>query len=220
MNNRIIVNVSFGDYYKPYKARLDASLDAYAPSETVHSFGMMQPHWMKHEDAPYAFKLEAIKEARALGFQQIIWLDAGAYLVAPLDNLWRRIQEDGYYLVDSNQLLGDWISDTALKHFGYTRAQIWDSQLMLLGGMPYGFDFTNKQVCAFFDEWYACAKAGLFKEQTEKYKDPRVQGHRHDESIAAILANKHDMDPSPFGDLYCSQYPEMKGCCIASGYSL
>lgn len=216
--NHAIVSVSFGAYYEPYKQRLARSVATFAPNTPFLSHDCVKPGWLPHGVAPYAFKIGAVRDAQAAGYDTVLWLDAGSYLVGPLDVLWHRIVANGHYIVADSELLANWISDEAIDHFGIARGDLRDSGWPLVGGKVYGFNLNHSRTLTFIDEWEKRAKAGLFREQSVAYRE-RVYGHRHDESIAAILAQHLGMSLSPFGDLYCGhQKPPPAGACVASGY--
>lgn len=219
MKKRAIVCVSFGAYYEKYRQRLSESIKVHAPEEHYTCFDSVQPGWIDHKAAPYGFKINAVREMGSRGFDHVLWLDAGAYLIGPIDRIWDRIEQDGHYLVRSCSPLADWISEQALRHFGLSRQAVREEGWPLLCGMPYGFDLSSPKTVAFMDEWYDCAKQGLFQEQSSFYReDPRVQGHRHDEAIGAVLVRKHGMVVSPFGEIYSGD-GGTEGSCIASGYN-
>ena len=219
MASRAIVCVSFGEIYEPYEYRLARSLAKHAPGDTYLRFDKVEPGWLDHKRAPYAFKIGAMREAAERGYRYVLWLDAGAHLVRSLESVWAQLERDGYYLVASASALGDWISDEALDHFRLTREEVWERGWPLLCGMPYAFDFEDSRALRFLAAWEGLAALGLFREQRAAYRPARsvVHGHRHDESIGAVLAQQMEMTITPFGVHYSGDSIN-DTCPIASGY--
>src|SRR6185295_19081571 len=61
---------------------------------------------------PYAFKAYALKEAAAT-YDLLLWADACIVPVKPLDELWQRIERDGYWMSRQGYTNYQWTADSA-----------------------------------------------------------------------------------------------------------
>ena len=53
---------------------------------------------------PYAFKVAFFREAKELGFKQILWLDSAMHPLTNLELIFREIKEKGYFLLSCQTL--------------------------------------------------------------------------------------------------------------------
>jgi len=145
-----------------------------------------------HRDCPYAFKGYAMQKAIEMGYTKVLWLDASMWAIRSLRPVFDHIRDTGYLLVAGAGNVGQWTSDACLKVFGIGR----DEALKLhevMGGC-WGIDMTNPTGSGYFSRWMAHAKDGLSfpGDWTNSFhqvsSDPRVQGHRHDQSVSSLLA--------------------------------
>jgi hypothetical protein len=216
-----VVNATFGAYYLPYQKRLLASLDKYWSGPRMIWTDELPKGSPPHQGAFYAFKLYAIKEAMEAGHEGIIWLDGGGYLTAPIEPLIEKIKLEGYYAVKSPELIYKWIGVKAMKYFGYTRetlkAKAIETDWRLIGGTPYGFDFSHDITKEFFSRWWSAMEAGMFSH--EPGDSSEFRGHRHDEAIASMLYGIMGMKASWFGEFYSGDEKDSQpGTVIKSGY--
>ena len=144
---------------------------------------------------PYAFKAYSIKKAIEEGARYIIWMDSPVYATKRIDAVWEQIQRDGYLFFDNvGYSIGDYTSDACLAKFGMTREEAFNSPMLMACIM--GFDVTNQQTQKFLDAYIAAASDGVSypgswtNSNAEVSNDPRVMGHRHDQSVASILVKQ------------------------------
>jgi hypothetical protein len=210
-------------YYDQYADRLEASLDQHAVGIDRFIWRDTWPTGSKsHKHAHYAFKWHAIENAFAKGYRYAIWLDAGTQLLAPIRPLMDKLELDGYALLRGGDVLGEWISDAALDHFGFTREQAMG--MKLAGGCLVGIDRENPTAMKFYEKWGELARDGkLFMchhtEQSVKDRvmrsvlvsdgdgsvishDPRVKGHRSDEACFSLMAERYGMKFMSLTDWY------------------
>jgi hypothetical protein len=154
-----------------------------------------------HQDSPYEFKLFAIKKAKELGYEIVIWVDASMRLIKSIEPLIPKVKEVGIYLQQDIWAVGQWANDKALEYFGVSR----DDAMKISNAYAciMIFDFTNNISSVFLDKLFECASAGLFrgqwhnKDKTES-QDERCLGHRHDQTCVELLANKLGIEKQPF----------------------
>jgi hypothetical protein len=166
---------------------------------------------------PFAFKAFCLEETRRRGHGAALWVDANAVVVGSLDPLFEQIDEHGYVLfANRNYRLGEWASDDALAAVGLTR----EAALLLreVNAAALGLRFSHPVARQFLDDWLTEArKATVFRGTAGKYEakrdfqalkwnaegraspDPRVRGHRFDQTAAGIVAHRHGMRLTPSG---------------------
>lgn len=206
MTRRAVLNVAVGGWYampNGGQQRCFDSLEERSENSTrLFWRDQYPPSCPAHADAPYAFKPYAFKHARHLGFDQAVWLDASCWLhKRPLDDIWARIDEDGWYLEPDGNMVGNWTSDRVLTMLGLTRDQAMG--IPLIEGKLIGLDFRNPTANSFLDEWLALADKGGFygrwsNDDGFESPDPRCHGHRHDISCGSPVAHRLGMTLQPF----------------------
>lgn len=177
--------------------------------------GEMPPGCPAHMDVPFGFKTFALDEARRRGFGPTLWLDSACLPVRPLEPLFAAIARDGYLVYrHGRERVGEWASDAALAWFGLDReAALAIPEVM---GAAIGLDLGSTTGSAFLDAWHAAALAAVpFRGVAERLEtradyqavkwnrdgrvsaDPRVRGHRHDQTVAGILAHRFGFTLAP-----------------------
>lgn len=208
MSDRCLVSVAVGDPYPELQVRLAASLDRVADC-TPRCFwnGRYPPHSPTQEQAQYAFKVHALREAHRRGHSQLLWLDAGVEALKPLGELWAAFSQLGHYFLPNGYRLGNWCSDEALSLLQLTREQAWD--IPLITGTVMGFDLSQPEVLLVFEHWERLTAQGAMngahinaavadrvmpvvgaKSTGTVSTDWRVYGHRHDESVLSALIHR------------------------------
>lgn len=197
MTRRAIVSVAVGQWYPAGQQRLFDSIEERGENATrLFWRDQYPPSSPTHDDAPYAFKAYALEEARHLGFDQALWMDASCWLIRPLDTVWGRIDENGWWLEPDGHVVGEWISDQALGLLALTRDEAMG--MPLVEGKLIGLSFLNPVANRFLDEWLSIADAGGFNgpwtnDQHEASPDPRCRGHRHDIACGSPIAHRLGM---------------------------
>lgn len=220
---RVIVNVAAHEMYWKYQFRLSCTLDVYAPTdERIFWKGAYPPGSPHHSEVvngvkpvPYGFKLYAIAEARKRGYDQILWLDSGVHLARPLEPVWNRIDRDGYLLVESEQILEQWCKEDVMQAYAATKAE--RETLRILACAIIGLDFRRQVACEFFDGLWNAMKAGHYTGAVSNHS--KLQDHRGDEAIGAILANRLGMKPTKVGEFHMADMLPLSPTAIfRSGY--
>lgn len=116
---RSVVNVATGRYVRGQE-RLTEWLSANGENDYFIWRDQLPPGCPAHSEVPYAFKAYALRAAIASGAKTLLWCDAAVVPVKPLDELWARIERDGYWISDQAGPAGDkgwsnyeWTADAA-----------------------------------------------------------------------------------------------------------
>lgn len=136
-----------------------------------------------HTDNPYAFKIYCIEHVRALGYDQILWIDSSLVRVNGTKPIWDVINKQGYFMNNSGWTVGRWCNEQALAYFNLTRENA-DLIPMFHGGF-FGLDFTNKKAVKYFTQLKQAMLDGIFKGSWDD--------HRHDMTCGGVIAFRNKM---------------------------
>jgi len=145
-----------------------------------------------HQQIPYAFKPYAVKAAFDKGYDIVLWVDAAIVLVQSFSKVLDHIIKHKYMLLLNGWTSGEWCSDAALAPLGITREESFTYPHIMACVM--GFDTHDETNIKFLNEYLARGKDGItFKgawknDKQQVSKNPRVLGHRHDQTAASIIA--------------------------------
>ena len=179
-------------------------------------------------ETPMAFKGFCFNEARKRGYEEILWIDAPIIAMRPLEPLFALMNRYGYITFTNNhdQVLGQWCSDVVLAHHHLSR-----DQAMAIPETPtsvIGFNLKTDIGQQFFHQWYDLLTDGLTCKGTSKSidtiedyyaitwnkdnrisEDPRVRGHRHDQTAAGIISYRLNLRPyaDSLRDVHYKQAP-------------
>jgi hypothetical protein len=165
-------------------------------------------------EAPMAFKTFCFLEAKHRGYEEILWIDAPIVALRSLEPIFKMIKDNGYVIFANNygQSLGQWSSDEVLNLHQISR-----DDAMLIPETPtsvIGLDLRCDLGHRFLDGWHQLTTDGLtcrgisepirtvedyysiaWNKDGRVSKDPRVGGHRHDQTAAGIIAHQLGMHP-------------------------
>lgn len=198
MTETLIINFAKGQWYPRGQARLRRSLS---------DVGYAGDTWMvgdeadipspSHQDSPYAFKPAMFAKARERGYRFVLWCDAAVWACKPIDPVWAWIQSHGH-LFFYNGWIGEWSSDAALESFGVSREEA--LKLHELMGCCLGLDLAQPKSQEFLARWVEKSLDGKTfpgswtNAQGQVSADPRVKGHRHDQTAASLIAHQLGME--------------------------
>lgn len=195
---RVIVSVATG-HYEPMLDRLVSKLEG----ETVMSYRRADP---PHHLAPYVFKATAIERARTMGFTTVLWCDSSIVPIRPLAPLWEKIEQEGYWFSENLPYgrldlpvwnCGQWTSDAALPVLGLTREEAFAIPQVI--ATSFGLCFEHEIAREFFRQFKAFAddrrafQGPWRNDNHEASADDRVRGHRHDQTVASVIAYRLGM---------------------------
>lgn len=211
--NAVVINFASGKWYLRGQQRLIASLKdtGWTGGVRIHSSteAMGCP---SHADAPYAFKPAAFNLASKEGFDVILWLDAACWANRSIVPLMERIERDGHVLFGDPDPwnCAQWTNDRCLKNMGVTRDQAEKMRAIMATCM--GFDLRHPRSVEFLKRWTdysldGSSFVGGWENKTgAESADPRCRGHRHDQSVASILASQMCMEKIEGKPLYFQHY--------------
>ena len=197
---RCVINYASGSWYPRGQVRLKASFLSHGYDgdfllyDDTAEFGCPP-----HSVMPYAFKSYLFQKAIEMGYQQIIWCDAAIYLYneLSLERIYRQLDTNGYMMALNGCNTGEWTSDAALPLLGIEREESFGIPHIMANSM--GFDVDNERSMEFLRRYHKHAQDGSFKgawtnESNQASTDPRVKGHRHDQTAASVIAWRLGMD--------------------------
>jgi hypothetical protein len=146
---------------------------------------------------PYAFKPFLMDQARVKGYRYIAWVDSVIRLQQPFSVVAKIVAERGYFFGHNNPRLGNYTSDDCLSYFDMDRESIMDTPC-IHGGLMF-LDMENEKAAKFLKKTKELAFSGgpycadWRNDSGQVSKDPRVKGHRPQQSVAVILTLKLGM---------------------------
>lgn len=147
-----------------------------------------------HAMASHAFKIYALLQAIEKGYESILWIDASCWAIRPLDAIFERIEKDGYLIIDNAEwTTGQWCSDDALKAMDLDREEA--MRMPHCSSACLGLSTKSETAMEFLRQWRHYAEDGITFSGRSGSKDPRVLGHRHDQTVASVIAIKLGMRP-------------------------
>jgi hypothetical protein len=131
-----------------------------------------------------------------------IWLDASFYPIRDILPLIEHIEATGYYFCDNEMVVGEWCSDACANAMGVTRERLF--KMPELSSYCVGFDLRRGECAQLLAHWRSAAySANLFPGRHTAGKsgrnpgfvstDPRVKGHRFDQTVLSIQAHQFGM---------------------------
>ena len=104
---------------------------------------------------PYAFKVCSFKEAKRLGYKRALWLDSSIVPVASLNDIFKRIEEKGYFCMGNTHQVGQFFNETAAQALGVSLEESY--QIPSCSAGLFGVDFSNEKVAQVLIEWERAA---------------------------------------------------------------
>jgi len=155
----------------------------------------------KQSEAHGAFKPFCFYDAYLRGYDLILWLDASIKVISPLDPVFDLIERDGYLIFKEDHSLGEYCKDDAIKPLGLDREKSFE--MPCCWSCVLGLNLKNPTSKQFLDDWVKSAAdgitfpgpkwSGIFGWPRTASGDPRVKGHRHDQTAASAIALKYEM---------------------------
>lgn len=191
----------FQDFSKGLR-RIRESLDYVGFKGDFLAWDQSYPAGCPRQDQAHgAFKPFCFHEAFCNGYDLVLWMDASIKIIAPLEPIFKFIEQDGYLIFREDHSLGEFCKDEALATLGLER----DSSFGMPSCWSCVLGLRNSGASRIFlEEWLDKAKdgttfagpkwSGLLGWPRTASKDPRVKGHRHDQTAASALALKHGLN--------------------------
>lgn len=208
----IITTVGIGGHYPRAAARMIERFNADSPGYEIQAWvNTLPPGAPKdvivdgYDYTAYCGKPFALEYARQSGATQAILLDAAFFPIRDILPMVEHIQRNGYYLCRNGFKVGEWSSDASLKYFGVSRDAAFEMEE--ISSYCFGIDFAQMQGApGVLSRWCAAAvqpdvfpgphtaTGGEGRNQGFVSDDPRVKGHRHDQTALSIIAHQLGMD--------------------------
>lgn len=194
MRDRCVINVAVGAGWWPRgQKRLQKSVKEFTPEMDFMGWNnQFPPGCPPHTQIPYAFKPYSFKNVRERGYRFALWCDAAVWAIRDITPVFEDIERDGHYLQNGGFTSGQWCSDAALVPLGITREEAFKMGHLMACIM--GLDFQNETANKFLDRWLELADDGVTfpgawsNKKGEVSADPRVLGHRHDQTAASVVS--------------------------------
>jgi hypothetical protein len=188
--NKCIVSLATkNSRYVDGLARLSNSLRDNA--DRIDFLGFIHEHSVDaplHTESNYGFKVYAIQKAIDLGYEQILWLDASVWAVAPVRPIFDIIEQQGYWFEGNRCWLGEWCNDKTLKFYDIEREEALKIPMLQSGFMGFntklGYDIWHLFTQGFNEGLFNGAWTNANKTES---LDERVLGFRHDQSVLSCI---------------------------------
>jgi hypothetical protein len=172
----------------------------------------------KQADAHGAFKPFCFREAQNRGYELVLWLDASIRIKRPMDQLFDLLTEEHYLMFHDDTSVGEYCKDEALVPLGISREESFN--LPSCWTCAIGLDLTHVRSREFLDEWLERARDGVTFPGPKwsgvrgwpltASADPRVKGHRYDQTAASAIAHRLGMtewkSKQMFGEFFQNEW--------------
>jgi hypothetical protein len=184
VNERCIVNVSTGFYVRG-QMRLLSALNG---DNKAFWSDRLPEGCPAHHQVPYAFKAFALNET-AKRYPVLLWLDA-AILPGPrpFEDLWQRIERDGYWFSKNGWKNSHWTNHAALPDLGVSPAE--NETIEHVVATAFGLNLNHPIGKAFLTEYFRMANTKAF---CGPWRGGKGLQHRHDQTAASVIAHKLGM---------------------------
>jgi len=224
---RCIVNVAVGSWYPQGQDRLVRTLREQGYRGDILLWRDKLPRGSPAHEvdaAPYAFKYWALKEAQDAGYDAAVWCDASVYFVGWPDALFGATICRGVWVTNTGRYVGRWTSDAALEKVGVSRASVAD--LPMVAATCFGLNFRHTDHGrVLLDGMMQMALDGVFAGKWSNNlagdvsSDPKVMGHRHDQSAMSVLETYASLPRDGRRRLFCyeSDWSKRHSVAVAAG---
>jgi hypothetical protein len=236
-SNRCVISLGIGrkGHTEPL-ARLEESLQRTGfQGDLLVWKDELPPNSPTQLESPMAFKTYCFLEAMKYGYRYVLWIDAPCIALRSIHPIFTTIKEKGYVMfVDPyGQSVGQWCGDDVLEHHAISR-----EAALSMPEVPtsvIGLDLYSELGRQFLHEWHSMALDGVTFKGTRKAivstddhyaigwnknncisSDPRVRGHRYDQTAAGIIAQRLGMVACSDGlrDVLYRQTPINRGTMV------
>jgi len=188
-----VVNFANGRWYPRGQARLMTALRCVGYTGSVLLFDDERSIGSPtHAECGYGFKLYSLLKARDLGYTKLLWVDSSVWPVKDIQPVFDHIQADGIFLLRGGNHLGEWSSDASLAEFSLSRDKamaVPEATAALIGldlDQAIGQTFLYELA-----EHIHLFHGATTNEHRQVSEDSRVKGHRNDQTVISLIANRH-----------------------------
>jgi hypothetical protein len=192
--------------------RWNSSFSQYGEGAHLKAFMELPPGCPEHLDIPYAFKAYALRAMWDKGYSSVLWADSSVTALRSLNPIWEHTERLGYWFSDNNGWnCGQWTCDAALPLLGITRQDAFD--IPHVAATAFALDFSKLGAVKFFDYYWDGVVNGAFRgpwvnDKGQASADPRVLGHRHDQTVASVAIWRLGMTTTKQPYLFSDGYGE------------
>jgi hypothetical protein len=199
------VGSRYGQSFSRNAARLQQSINYHIKDiDTFFWKEEFPPNSPTHEEANFVFKAHALDYAlKQNDYDKMFWMDSSIIVVNDFTPIIDYVEENKVLLIQDNSDLntgmkynaGQWLCDHSLKYLDITREESFEIPQMYSAFMGWNLrDETARKHLEKFIEVAKMDNGNAFHGPSDNdgicSKDERVKGHRHDQSVAAVLANQ------------------------------
>jgi len=209
--NVIICTVGIGGWYPRGVARMIQEFERVSPGFTIQAHVNTLPWGAParviedgYDYTPYCAKPFALAEAMRSGADIAILLDAAFYPIGLIHPLVDHVAQNGYYLCDNGNKVGEWCSDRAMCRMNEDRDNL--MQMTEVSSYSVALNFADGRCHELLHRWcgyasdrltFAGPHSGLHQSDTRNRgfvsMDQRVRGHRHDQTALSVIAYRMGM---------------------------
>ncbi len=142
------------------------------------------------------FKPYCFQEAIDQNYQLILYFDSSIRLRQSINPIFDQIKEKGFIIYQENHSVGEYCSDDALRTLDITRDESFTMPSCRTNII--GLNMQDEKARKFLNIWREKASDGITFSGAKWGKvsnDPRVKGHRYDQTAASVIALKLGMTP-------------------------
>lgn len=110
---------------------------------------------LKLAHVPYAFKPCFFREAQALGYQRVLWLDTSILPLVSLNHIFETIAAKGYFTLGNGHHVGPFMNEKAAAALKTTLGECFKIPSCSAG--LFGVDFSNEKAAHAVARWYQAA---------------------------------------------------------------
>ncbi len=203
----VITTVAIGGHYPRAIARLIERFNAVSPGYEIQAWVNTLPPGAErtivdgYDYSGYVAKPFALDYARKSGADIAILLDASFFPVRDILPMVEHIQRNGYYLCRNGFKVGEWCSDAALEAMDVSREAAFEMEEVssYCVGMDFSRGAQSNPQWQLSTAWKLAAKMFPGHHTAAGHPgrnpgfvstDPRVKGHRHDQSALSLIAHR------------------------------
>lgn len=206
----VVCTVALGGWYPSGAARLIATMREHSPAIEVQAHVNTLPFGAPanviedgYDYTAYCAKPFALAAAMMSGADIAILVDAAFFAVRDVHPLITHIARNGYYLCKNGNKVGEWCSDRAVPRLGMTREKLMEMEEV--SSYCVGLNFADGRSVELLHRWCGfasdrvtfagphSASSGDGRNRGFVSSDPRVRGHRHDQTALSVLAYRMGM---------------------------
>jgi hypothetical protein len=172
--------------------------------------------------------------AMNLGFSTLLWADACIVPGArPIDDLWKKIEGDGYWIARNGWKNSEWTADSAYRDLfpeflssgsSLEEARAQNQKIPHVVATTFGLSLERPVGKAFLEQYFRLASetrafCGPWKNTPETpCGPPGVLGHRHDQTCASVIAWRLGLTISDCPEWFSYRGGETdRTCLVADG---